>query len=95
VGGFGRIPDWASHGAAYLVLSLLLCRALTGGLRRPLRTSAALAAVALATAYGVGDELHQSTVPGRDASRGDVLKDLGGAAAGALLYRRCFGGSDE
>jgi VanZ family protein len=95
VGAFGRIPDWTTHGAAYLILSALLCRALAGGVRRPLGASAALAAVALAAGYGLSDELHQSLVPGRQASGADVLKDLGGAAAGALLYRRCFGGSDE
>jgi VanZ family protein len=45
--------------------------------------------VALATAYGVTDEYHQSFVPGRQAEAADVLKDLGGAALFTFLrYRR-------
>jgi VanZ family protein len=95
VGAFGRVPDWVTHGAAYLVLAGLACRALAGGLHGPLPARAAALAVTLAAAYGVSDELHQSFVPGREASAADVLKDTGGALAGALLYRRCFGGRDE
>jgi VanZ family protein len=95
VGAFGRVPDWITHGAAYLVLCALLCRALAGGLGRPLSVLAALSAVGLATAYGVSDELHQSLVPGREASLADVLKDLGGALAGSLLYGRFLGGRHE
>jgi len=83
----GRVPDWLTHGLAYALLSLLLGRALAGGFGAPLGSGAAVLAVALATAYGVSDELHQSFVPGRDASAADVLKDLAGAAAGAAAYR--------
>jgi VanZ family protein len=88
VGRLGRVPDWITHGAAYLILAGLLCRALAGGLGRPLSRSAAGVAVAVAAAYGASDELHQSYVPGRDASWADVVKDVGAAAAGALAYRR-------
>lgn len=88
VGGFGRIPDWLTHGAVYFLLAVLVCRALAGGLGRPASAGAALVAVALSVGHGIGDEYHQSFVPGRDASAGDVAKDLGGAALGALLYRR-------
>jgi VanZ family protein len=87
VGPAGRIPDWLSHGAAYLILAVLLCRAVAGGLR-PLSGAGALLAVSLSTAYGVTDEYHQSLVPGRDAAPADVAKDLGGAALGALAFRR-------
>ncbi|MBI3931911.1 MAG: VanZ family protein [Acidobacteria bacterium] len=88
VGPAALVPDWATHGAAYAVLAILTCRALGGGFGAPLPSSAAVLAVAFAVAYGVTDELHQSFVPGRDASAADVGKDLGGAVAGALLYRR-------
>lgn len=87
VGPAGRVPDWLTHGAAYLVLAGLLCRALAGGLR-PLPAAAAGLAACLATAYGVTDEYHQSFVPGRDASVADIFKDAGGAAIGAWLFRR-------
>ena len=79
------VPDTLSHGTVYLILALLLCRALAGGLR-PLRPATAALAVLFATAYGVSDEYHQSFVPGRDSSASDVLKDLGGAAIGAWLF---------
>lgn len=83
----GRVPDWLTHGGAYLILALLLCRGLAGGVRR-LSTAGALLAVCLATAYGMSDEYHQSFVPGRDASVADVFKDMGGAGFGAWLFRR-------
>jgi len=82
-GRIGRVPDWITHGATYFVLGLLLCRALAGGLDRPLPPFQALAAVAIGTAYGVGDEIHQSFVPGRDAGGLDVLK-----TSPAALWRR-------
>ena len=85
-GGGLAIPDWATHGAAYLVLAVLLGRALAGG-RGAFTAQQALLAALLSTAYGVADEYHQSFVPGRDPSAGDVAKDFG-SVAGALLYRR-------
>ena len=87
-GGGPGIPDWASHGSVYLILSALLCRALAGGFSAPLSGGAALLALTLASVYGVSDELHQAFVPGRDASTADVAKDLAGSALGALLCRR-------
>jgi VanZ family protein len=86
-GGF-TIPDWITHGAAYLVLGLLMARALAGSRSGTVTPGVAILAALLSTAYGVTDEFHQSFVPGRDASTADVAKDLGGSVIGALLYRR-------
>ena len=36
--------------------------------------------------YGISDELHQSFVPGRDASVGDFLADTVGGFAGTSVY---------
>ena len=83
----GGIPDWMTHAAAYLVLSLLLCRALAGGIR-PLPASGLMLAAALSTLYGVTDEYHQSFVPERHSEAADVAKDLLGAAVGGWLYSR-------
>jgi VanZ family protein len=87
LGPAGAIPDWLTHGAAYLLLAWLLCRALAGGLKR-LSPGGAAAALMLATLYGVSDEYHQSFVSGRDASVADVGKDAAGACLGTLLFRR-------
>ena len=90
-GGLGRLPDWLTHGFAYATLSLLLCRAMAGGLGAPLSWRAAALSLALATLYGVSDEWHQSFVPGRDASAADVGKDLIGASVAAAAYRFRYG----
>src|SRR5262245_27749010 len=86
-GGGVSIPDWITHGTAYLILAVLLARGLRGA-RRELTAPLAVSAVLLATAYGVSDEYHQSFIPGRDSSAGDVAKDFGGSVVGVLLYRR-------
>ena len=93
VGALGRVPDWITHGAAYLFLCVLVCRGLAGGFGGRLVAARALMAVGLCTAYGASDEYHQSFVPQRDASAGDVAKDFGGATAGVLLFRRQGGAS--
>lgn len=36
--------------------------------------------------YGISDEWHQSFVPGRDASAGDVLADVLGACLAMVIY---------
>ena len=87
LGPAGRIPDWITHGTAYLALAVLLARALAGGFGRPLTGGTAVAVVLAATFYGVSDEWHQSFVPGRDSSAGDVVKDAGGALLGVLFFR--------
>ena len=72
--------DKVAHFFAYLVLGFLL-----GGAARSSRLSLWLA-VAIGWAYGVVDELHQSTVPGRFAEVGDWFADAAGAVAGVLLF---------
>lgn len=39
--------------------------------------------------FGVLDEFHQSFVPGRDASLGDIFADTFGGILGALAYALC------
>lgn len=73
VGGWGHFVEFA-------VLGGLLMNAL--GNRGTL-----LAAVAIASAYGVTDELHQLFVPGRTTDPVDWLVDTLGALAGALIAR--------
>jgi len=83
--------DKLLHLGAFAVLG----GAATIGLRRALtlRPGAAAALGALCSAaFGALDEWHQSFVPGRDASLGDLLADalgaaLAAAAIAALLTR--------
>lgn len=73
----------AGHMAAYGALWLALLPAV--GERRP------WLATALALAYAVSDEWHQSFVPGRNGTVTDVAIDalgMGLAAAGWLYWRR-------
>jgi VanZ family protein len=76
-----------AHVLAYAVLAWLWWRALSPN--RQATWPVLGMAVGLATLYGVSDEYHQLFVPGRHAHIADVLFDLAGALAMALLLR-CF-----
>ena len=78
------VPDWGLHGIEFAALGFTLVRALGGGLGTRVSWTTAGVAVALASAYGVADELHQSFVPERDVSARDVAADAAGATAGAM-----------
>lgn len=75
--------DKVLHACAYGVLGALLALAAGGGRFQGRR--AVVLAAALASLYGVTDELHQSFVPGRDTSAGDWAADTVGGLAGAAL----------
>jgi len=71
-----------AHFAEYLVLSVLLYRALDG---RGFARSTALRALALAALCSAADEFNQSFVVGRTGALRDCLIDTSGAAAGLGL----------
>jgi VanZ family protein len=64
-----------------------MTRAVSGG-RRLITAREALLAAALATAYGVSDEIHQAFVPERHCDVRDAVSDLVGSAVGAAFYRQ-------
>jgi len=68
------------HAFSYGLLAWLFLRALRG--REEAAAWQRLISALLATAYGASDELHQSFVPGRNASMLDVLIDGTGATLG-------------
>ena len=72
-----------AHFAEYLILSVLLYRALDVEPRGSLR--AAVLSLVLSGLYAGSDELHQWFVPGRGARVSDCLIDVSGAAAGQGL----------
>jgi len=75
-----------AHFGEYLILALLICRAMAP-IGAPLaRASAGAAAVALL--YALSDEIHQAFVPGRNPSAADLAVDAIGAAVGIALFRR-------
>ena len=76
--------DKTWHAVGYAGLAVLACRALSGGLGRRLTLRTAVAAVAIATAYGVTDEFHQTFVPGRGWDANDLAADAIGACAGTF-----------
>jgi VanZ family protein/glutaredoxin len=75
----GRLPDYLTHPVEYGGLTILIVRAMNGGLRRPIPQRVHVGAVALAVLYAVTDEIHQLHVPRRTASVKDVLSDALGA----------------
>jgi VanZ family protein len=81
VGTVGRI---LAHAGEYALLGALWTWALAPalGIRRALA-----AAVAISFLYAISDEIHQSSVPGRDADPLDVVADTAGIAIAALLIR--------
>lgn len=71
-----------AHFVEYAVLGGLVIFAL--GAHRG-RLAVLITGIALATLYGIADEIHQSFVPGRTPDSMDVLVDLIGASVGSLL----------
>ena len=79
----GNLSDKHWHFTEYAGLSALACRAIGGGFTA-VGAGAAIGGWAIASAYGVSDEVHQSFVPGRDSDVLDVLADTAGAAGAAI-----------
>jgi VanZ family protein len=78
--------DKLAHAMVYGVLGALGFRATRlswSSPRSPLVTAAV--AVAIATVYGISDELHQNLTPQRTPDWHDVAADMMGGALGALV----------
>lgn len=73
------VNDKVLHIGGYTALGALVIRALTDGFRRPVTWRAGLFAIALTTAYGLSDEVHQAFVPPREMDPWDLLADATGA----------------
>ena len=74
-------PDYVAHALNYGVLGALLIWAVTGGHWTTATPAQMAKAISLAVLCGIGDEFHQSFVPGRDASLSDLAADAVGASA--------------
>lgn len=78
--------DKLVHVIEYLILGVLLVRAVRGGLTGPLPLQAALIAVGLGLCVGASDEFVQSFVPNRMSSVNDLLADATGLLFAQVLY---------
>ena len=77
-----------AHVTEYAILVVLLWRALSKPARdnpRPWDWLIATGAFAIAVAYSITDEFHQSFVPSRQGQVGDVLFDSAGALLGLIV----------
>jgi len=75
------VPDYTAHFFEYAFFGLTLTWGATLGFHRPLTSKSAVMLGVIAALYAIGDEFHQSFVPDRVASPGDVAVDIVGVAA--------------
>ncbi len=80
------LADKLAHAILYGILALSII--FVPSPRRRAHAAGSLAAVAVVVSilYGIGDEFHQSFVPGRDPSVADLMADGCGAAVAALFW---------
>jgi len=76
--------DKVLHCLVYAVLGLTALLALSPQFRRRRPLLANVAVVVFCLVYGISDEFHQSFVPGRTVSAGDILADTVGGAMAVL-----------
>lgn len=75
------------HGGVYAVLGACFCLWFANARWEKRSALMAFCAALLCLAFGVLDEFHQSFVPGRSVSAGDVCADFVGGLVGAFVYR--------
>ena len=74
------------HLIEFALLTLTLIWGRSSGLRRRLGTRQLAWLWILGTLFAVSDEIHQSFVPGREPSVGDVLADVAGVTLVLAAY---------
>jgi len=83
----GGLSDKDLHFLLYGGLAIVSVRALARGQWRLISFFVAIGATAIASAYGVFDEFHQTWVPGRTFEIADMIVDtLGALVASAALW---------
>ena len=79
--GAAIVPDYTAHFLEYALFGLTLTWGATSGFHQPLGSKSIVLLGVIAASYAMGDEFHQSFVPDREASSGDVAVDVLGAVA--------------
>ena len=80
-----RDLDKLFHGVLYAVEAFLLYRAVRWPGKAGFSAGRVLTIVGAMAVWAVADEVHQGWIPGRSVEGRDVIADVGGAAAGAVL----------
>ncbi len=78
--------DKLAHFIEYFVFGFLIYRSLSNARTQSLKENALLLTILFGICFGISDEWHQSYVPGRDATIGDVLFDSLGIITAAGTY---------
>lgn len=78
--------DKLAHLAIYGLLAASLIRAFGTRTRRLRPDRVAVFAILWCLVYGIGDEIHQSFIPGRSVSGWDLLADIAGATAASAVW---------
>jgi VanZ family protein len=74
------------HLTEYAILSALLWRAMRSTFISTKAMAMAGLALVMSAIFAASDEFHQSFVPSRTATLGDVMIDIGGALIGLAIY---------
>jgi VanZ family protein len=82
--GFDELLGRFLHPAEYLVLAVLIARALVG--RADLRFAFLALAFGLSALYALSDEIHQHFVPRRAFELSDLALDFAGSALGIITF---------
>ena len=86
LGSFNHVGRKIAHMSEYALLFLVLRFALAKFMTGYKAASVVLLSLALCTLFAASDEWHQSFVPNRTPSIGDVMYDTAGALIAASLY---------
>lgn len=81
--------DKLVHMGLYGVMAAAVVFAFPDGFRKQRKMTVVVLTVLFCFVYGISDELHQSFIPGRDASIADIAADTAGAlllAAGWFTF---------
>lgn len=89
IGGL-RLEDFWIHPVEFMILSFLTYRAFRRSAQKSLAKNYLTVGFWFCILYGASDEFHQSFVPSRTGSFGDVLLDFLGVVIGTFSYRRLF-----
>ena len=80
--------DKLAHFSLYSILAAATLFALPDYLRLDVSWRVATAVILFSLMYGISDELHQASIPGRDSSIKDLLADVLGASFMTFLWFR-------